>query len=66
MNMICHYTPGEHFHPFFFLTIMQTVEYNLLILVSCKDIKPLNNCKAYKINSFRIVKFIVSAHLELI
>ena len=60
--MIGHQYIGIYDQSFFFLTINQTINNNILILGSGKNINPTNYGITNKINSFRISELVFPAH----
>jgi hypothetical protein len=46
--------------------MLQTVKKYLLVLISDKDINPVDDCKAYEIQFDVVTKFIFSAHRMII
>jgi hypothetical protein len=66
MNMICHYTPGKYFKALVLLTIPQTFNNNIFVIVSCKNINPFVHGKRNKINSIRIIKLVFPAHWAIL
>jgi len=54
---------GKYFHTFILLTIVQTFNQNVFVIISGKYIQPFNNREGNKVNSIRIMKFVIPAHL---
>ena len=41
---------------------MQAIDDEVFVFVADKYIQPLNNSKAYKVHTFRIIKFVIATH----
>jgi hypothetical protein len=60
--MICHHAPGKNFQAFVLLAKSETLQQNVFIFISGKNINPFHNGETYKVYSFGIMEFIIAAH----
>jgi len=62
MNMARHDTPSIYFEAFFPLAMFPAIEHDLFILVSYKQIYPVDNRKTYEIKLILVSEFIPGTH----
>jgi len=62
MDMAAHDAPSINIKSFMLLAVPKAIKHNVFILVAGKQVYPVHNCKAYKIQFVLVVKFISGAH----
>ena len=62
MDMTSHETICVDFKAFVFLAIPDAVDNDSAILVTNKNVNPVNDCKGHKIDAGLAVNFILSTH----
>ena len=60
--MACHNAPGMYIKVFVLLAISDTCQYNILILISDKQVYPIGDGEGYKIQFVIVSEFIFTAH----
>jgi len=62
--MICHDAPGKNFQTFVLLAESETLQQYIFVFISGKYINPFNNSETNKIDSFRVMEFLITTHLK--
>jgi len=63
MDMAAHDAPSINIKSFMLLAVPKAIKHNVFILVAGKQVYPVYNSKAYKVEFVLVVEFVFCAHL---